>query len=75
MRHRALNFFLCRAIQKDFGFTAQQKDQLLGGWIGAAFFLVGAPSALLMGALAHSHNRRNLLFAVVLIGEPAPAAG
>lgn len=59
-----------REIQRDFGFTDQQKDQLLGGWIGAAFFLVGAPSALLMGALAHSHNRRNLLFIVVLIGEP-----
>ena len=59
---------VCRQIQKDFGFTDQQKDALLGGWIAAAFFLVGAPSALLMGALTQSHNRRNLLFIIVLLG-------
>lgn len=58
-----------RAIQKDFGFTDQQKDTLLGGWVAAAFFLVGAPSALAVGALSNSCNRRNLLFIVVILGE------
>lgn len=58
----------CSEIQKDFGFTDQQKDQLIGGWIAATFFLVGAPSALLMGALTQSHSRRNLLFIIVLLG-------
>ena len=60
---------LRRAIQKDFGFTDQQKDTLLGGWVAAAFFLVGAPSALAVGALSNSCNRRNLLFIVVVLGE------
>ena len=61
----------CRAIQKDFGFTDRQKDTLLGGWVAAAFFLVGAPAALAVGALANSWNRRNLLFIVVVLGADA----
>ena len=42
----------------------------LGGYIAAAFFAVGAPAALCIGYLCDKMNRRNLLFAVVLLGEP-----
>ena len=34
-----------------------------------AFFLLGAPISLLVGALTDSFNRRNLFIAVVLLGE------
>lgn len=57
-----------RLIQRDFGFSDLEKDQKLGGLIAGSFFLVGAPSALLMGVLTQSHNRRNLLFIIVLLG-------
>ena len=46
----------------------QEKDQYLGGWIGAAFFLVGAPAAILMGYKCHSANRCTLFFWVVILG-------
>jgi len=42
----------------------------LGGYVAAAFFAVGAPAALLIGYLCDKMNRRNLLFAVVLLGAP-----
>jgi len=46
----------------------------LGGYIAAAFFGMGAPSALVIGLLADRVNRRNLLFAIVLLGaQPVPA--
>lgn len=38
--------------------------------MAAAFFAVGAPAALLIGYLCDKMNRRNLLFAVVLLGAP-----
>ena len=41
----------------------------LGGYIAAAFFAVGAPAALCIGYLCDKMNRRNLLFAVVILGE------
>ena len=43
----------------------------LGGYIAAAFFAVGAPAALLIGYLCDKVNRRDLLFIVVILGEPA----
>lgn len=46
----------------------QEKDQYLGGWIGAAFFLVGAPAAILMGYFSHAYNRCNMFFWVVILG-------
>lgn len=33
----------------DFGFDEQQRDRMLGGAIAAAFYMVGAPAALLFG--------------------------
>ena len=41
----------------------------LGGWVSAAFFLVGAPAALLVGYISDRVNRKHLLLWVVLLGE------
>lgn len=49
----------------------QEKDQYLGGWIGAAFFLVGAPAAILMGYVGGDRNRCTLFFWVVILGMAA----
>ncbi|MEW5311908.1 MAG: hypothetical protein WDW38_003584 [Sanguina aurantia] len=57
------------AAALDFGFDDIEKDEKLGGYIMAAFFVVGAPAALLAGILADKVNRRNLLFIVVVLGE------
>lgn len=57
------------AIAQDFGFDDAQRDKYLGGYIAAAFYMVGAPAALLFGYLSDTSNRRNLLFAAVLLGE------
>lgn len=58
------------AIAEDFGFDDQQRDRLLGGFIAAAFFGVGAPAALLFGWLSDRVNRCRLLFAAVMLGAP-----
>ena len=42
----------------------------LGGYIAFPFFFVGALSAVLVGYLCDRMSRRNLLFVVVLLGEP-----
>ncbi len=46
------------------------RRRYLGGYIAAAFFGMGAPSALVIGYLSDRVNRRNLLFAIVLLGSP-----
>jgi hypothetical protein len=51
-----------------FATCSQEKDQYLGGWIGAAFFLVGAPAAILMGYFSHGYNRCTMFFWVVILG-------
>ncbi|CAK0784876.1 hypothetical protein CVIRNUC_008081 [Coccomyxa viridis] len=56
-------------IAKEFGFNEEEKTKYLGGYIAAAFFAIGAPAALFIGYLCDKMNRRNLLFAVVLLGE------
>jgi MFS family permease len=56
-------------ILADFGFNEEEKDRYLGCYISAAFFMVGAPAALLFGYLSDTVNRKNLLFAAVLLGE------
>lgn len=38
------------AAAREFGFDDKQKDVYLGGYLMAAFFIVGAPSALLVSA-------------------------
>jgi predicted MFS family arabinose efflux permease len=57
------------AIAQDFGFDDKERDKYLGGYVAAGFYLVGAPAALLFGYLSDTVNRRNLLFAAVLLGE------
>ena len=59
------------APRADFGFDARQRDRMLGGWIAAAFYLVGAPAAILFGWLSDRVDRCRLLFAAVVLGEPA----
>jgi MFS family permease len=56
-------------VTADFGFNDEQRDKYLGGYIAAAFYMVGAPAALLFGYLSDTVNRRNLLFVAVLLGE------
>ena len=57
------------AIAADLGMTEAERDKKLGGDIAVAFFVLGAPVALLVGALTDSFNRRNLFVAVVVLGE------
>ena len=57
------------AVARDFNFTDAQRDKYLGGVISAAFFLLGAPAALLIGYLSDTMNRAKLLFWVVLLGR------
>lgn len=52
--------------------TMQEKDQYLGGYVGAAFFLVGAPAAILMGYMGGGYNRCTMFFWVVILGAPLP---
>ena len=57
------------AVADDFNFTKRERDQKLGGQLAAAFFLVGAPSSLVIGHLSDTRNRILVFAAVVLIGE------
>lgn len=56
-------------IAVSFGFDTKERDTYLGGFIGAAFYSVGAPAALLFGYLSHFMSRRLLFLIAVLIGE------
>lgn len=56
------------AVARDFNFTDAERDKYLGGVISAAFFLLGAPAALVIGYLSDTMNRAKLLFWVVLLG-------
>ena len=58
----------CCLLPADFGFDAAERDRYLGGYIAAAFYLVGAPAALLFGWLSDRVNRKRLLFAAVVLG-------
>lgn len=61
------------AVADDFGFNADQRDKYLGGVISAAFFLLGAPAALIVGYLSDVTKRTHLLFWVVILGKHACA--
>lgn len=58
-------------IAADFKFDDEQRDRMLGGYIAAAMYLVGAPAALLFGWLSDRVNRKHLLFAAVVLGRLA----
>lgn len=56
-------------IAEEFGFDDEERDTKLGGHIALAFWVLGAPAALLIGVLADRVNR-SLLFALTVgIGE------
>ena len=57
------------AVADDFGFDAAERDKYLGGFISAAFFLLGAPAALIIGYLSDVTKRTHLLFWVVILGK------
>jgi len=64
------------AIAQEFGFTAAERDQKLGGDLALAFFLLGAPASYVVGCLADSNafggaKRIPLFAATVCIGESA----
>jgi MFS family permease len=56
-------------IAREFNFTDDERDYLLGGQLSVGFFLVGGFAAMIVGYLADRMNRRNLLAIVVIIGE------
>lgn len=56
-------------IAKSFGFDEHERDKYLGGYIGAAFYIFGAPAALVFGYLSHFMSRRLLFLVAVLLGE------
>ncbi|KIZ04154.1 major facilitator superfamily MFS-1 [Monoraphidium neglectum] len=57
------------AAANDFGLDSHQKDTYLGGYVMAAFFMIGAPSAIICGWLTDKVNRVHLLFAIIIIGQ------
>lgn len=56
-------------IAKSFGFDDSERDKYLGGYIGAAFYMFGAPAALVFGYLSNYVSRRLLFVIAVLLGE------
>ena len=55
-------------IAKSFGFDDSERDKYLGGYIGAAFYMFGAPAALVFGYLSNYVSRRLLFVIAVLLG-------
>jgi hypothetical protein len=58
-------------VAEEFGFDEDERDAKLGGQISLAYFLVGAPAAILVGWLADSIHRSPLFAIVTFIGEAA----
>jgi MFS family permease len=56
-------------IAKSFDFDESERDKYLGGYIGAAFYMFGAPAAILFGYLSTYVSRRLLFVIAVLLGE------
>ena len=57
------------AIAEEYDFDDEERDTKLGGHIALAFWVLGAPAALLVGILADSMNRSVLFAWTVGIGE------
>uniref|UniRef100_A0A7S2KRC2 Major facilitator superfamily (MFS) profile domain-containing protein n=1 Tax=Leptocylindrus danicus TaxID=163516 RepID=A0A7S2KRC2_9STRA len=59
-------------IGEEFSLDDKERDEMLGGYISLAFFLVGAPAGFLTGILADRVSNRSVLFAfVIYLGEGA----
>ena len=63
----APNLSACAA---DFNLTEIEKDEKLGGGLAAGLFVVGAPAALVIGAVADGSSRRvRILSLLIGIGQ------
>lgn len=56
-------------IAREFKLNDEEKDRILGGYIAAAFFLIGAPVSIIVGYFADTSNRVKLMALVVVLGE------
>ena len=56
-------------IAEEFGFDDEERDTKLGGHIAMAFWVLGAPAAMLIGILADRVDRSWLFALTVAIGE------
>lgn len=58
------------AIANEFGFDDLERDRKLGGDIALAFFVLGAPAALVIGCMADTVQNRVRLYAItIFLGE------
>ena len=57
------------AIAEEFDFSDEERDTKLGGHIALAFWVLGAPAALVVGILADQFNRSKLFAWTIAIGE------
>ena len=56
-------------IARDFNFDDQERDDKLGGHISVAFFLLGLPACLIIGALTDVVQRKKLLVWTIVLGQ------
>ena len=56
-------------IMKEFHMTEKERDEKLGGYISAAFFLIGMPVSLIVGFFADNINRPVVYSIVIALGE------
>ena len=56
-------------IARDFHFDDQERDSKLGGHISVAFFLLGLPACLVIGALTDVVQRKKLLVWTIVLGQ------
>ena len=57
------------AMAEEYGFDDEERDTKLGGHIALAFWMLGAPAAIVVGILADQYNRSRLFAWTVGIGE------
>ena len=57
------------AIANDLDLSPEERDYKLGGQIAFAFFLLGAPAAILIGSLADYYSRTKLFAWTLLLGS------
>ncbi len=58
-------------VAHEFGMNDVQRDEKLGGELAMGLFLLGAPAALAIGAMADRHPRKLLLVLILLVGGAA----
>jgi MFS family permease len=58
-------------LSKDFGLGEGERDLYLGGYMASAFFLVGAPSSVVIGTIADQSSRKRLVLGLVALAALA----